>query len=146
MAKRLCFLLVTAIFLALGCADEAALYETGQASLSGISDEHGAELRSVMYKFTDSGAHDVNVASTASTITSECLRTFAGAFANESMVIGNQALDLTGAGVLPKTDAFGDYDPSGGFVEFTEITTGALTGKEKETQAYKRRSPDTATI
>jgi len=144
MAKRIWLLFVSAIFLAPGCADEGVLYETEQAPLSGISDEHGLEIRSVMRKFTDSGVHNVNVATMASTISSECLRNFAGAFANESMVIGNQSLDLTGAGVLPKTDAFGDYDPTGGFLEFTEITTGALTGKEKETRAYKRVQEFTA--
>ena len=136
MLKKTSLILMMALLGFLGCADESTQFETQQPSLSGISDQDGQTLRDVLHKFQGTGPSSVNVTTVLSTIASECLRNFAGAFSNESLVIKNQTLDLTSSGVLPKSNAFGDFDPSGGFLEFVEVSVDADTDQQEEDKVY----------
>ena len=94
---------------------------SSQSEWSPMPESSRAAARSILTKFDDSGLQQINALRVLDIIIGEGIRNFAGAYANASIVIENEALGLTIDSVLPLNDANGFYDPTGGWVQYPEV-------------------------
>jgi hypothetical protein len=89
---------------------------------SSMTETERQAIRSVLNKFGGAGIEHIKLYRIVEVISKEARRYFAKQYTPGKIVVTGKQLDLTIPQVLREKDSFLNYDPDGGYIEFSETT------------------------